>query len=378
MIDLEVESAPFWEALAFAILLTASCIYARKKEGPFLYYSNLNAFASKKKSIRQRLAPFPSQLMVLALAFFLLAYIDPHYYELRTPSKEEESGPLRIPTEGIAIYLVLDYSQSMAEEIQISTPFGGHETITKMNLLKEVTERFVKGDTGNQLRGRFDDLIGIIAFARTAQVIAPLTLDHRDIIDRLRNLKVNQDEDQLGSAIGYAIFKAANLIEATKYFGEEEVTGGIPAYEIKNSIIVLVTDGFQETNPKDYQNPLRSIDILDAVNFAKKQGITLYIVNLDPKINSQEYSQYRTYFELLAGLTGGKFYYVNESLNLQEIYAEIDQLQRIAFPEAPKSLREHMPQIYKKITFYRPLIFLGMASLFLSVVLSATWLRRFP
>lgn len=378
MFDIEVDSHSLWIALGIVTVLLISWYVMRNWDRPFICYSRLGYFVSGNKSFRQRFALLPKHLIGVAVLFFLVAYIDPHYYTLKENDGENMRDPMRIPTEGIAIYLVLDNSRSMNEELELSTPSGRRKKVTKMQVLKDVTERFVRGDSGQNLKGRPNDLIGVVTFARSAQILAPLTLDHREIIENLRALKVNHDESQLGTAIGYAIFKTANLIKATQHFGQDIVQEGKPAYEIKNSVILLVTDGFQETNPEDYQNPLRSIDLVDATNFAKEYGITLYIVNIDPKINSEKYSDHRRFFELLTEMTGGKFYHVNTSRNLQDIYSEIDQLEKSELPEHTKDFKENLPHLYSRVSFYRPLIFLGLICIFLSGLLMATVLRRFP
>jgi Ca-activated chloride channel homolog len=378
MQNLEVDISSLLIALVLSVIFFVSWLYLRNWERPFLYYSRLGYFASDSKSWRQRLNYLPRQLSFAALALFLFAYIDPHYYVLKEGSDDDMRDSKRIPSEGIAIYLVLDNSRSMGEEIEISTASGRRKTISKMQILKDVTERFVRGDSGESLKGRPNDLIGVVTFARSAQVLSPLTLDHHEIIKQLRDLDVNRDENQLGTAIGYAIFKTANLIEATRHFGQNQVKEGDPAYDIKNSIILLVTDGFQETNPGDYQNPLRNIALDDAAKFAKKYGVTLYIVNIDPQINAEKYSNHRKFFQLLTEITGGKFYHVDNSRNLQDIYAEIDKLEKSELPEHTKQFKENLPHIYKRVSYHRPLILAGVICIFLSVVLMSTVLRRFP
>lgn len=378
MFDIEVDIHALWIALGITVTLLIGWFVTRNWHRPFLFYSRLGYFVSDTKSFRQRIILLPKYLNGLAIALFLLAYIDPHYYVQKRSDDKDIRDPMRIPTEGIAIYLVLDNSRSMIEELELSTPSGRRKKIAKIDVLKDVTERFVRGDSGKNLKGRPNDLIGVVTFARSAQVLAPLTLDHRNIIEHLRSLGVNHDENQLGTAIGYAIFKTANLIKATQHFGQDIIRDGEPAYEIKNSVILLVTDGFQETNPDDYQNPLRSIDLVDAANFAKEYGITLYIVNIDPNITSEKYSDHRKYFELLTEVTGGKFYHVDTSKNLQDIYAEIDKLEKSELPEHTKDIKENLPHIYTRVSFYRPLIFLGLVCIFTSGALMSTVLRRFP
>ncbi len=136
--------------------------------------------------------PLPTLLIAMAVGCFLLAYADPHYYELRAPSEGEAGNPLRIPRRhrhlsSPGLFL------SMGEKIEVETASGGHQKITKMDLLKEVTERFVRGNTAERLKGRFNDLIGIHRLCQDSASSCALTLDHSYIIERLRSLRVNHE-----------------------------------------------------------------------------------------------------------------------------------------------------------------------------------------
>lgn len=376
--DFAVDTHALLITLGFGVVFFLAWLYLRRWHKPYLYYSRINYFSSDNVSIRQRLSLLPKFLQVLALILFLIAFTDPHGYKEKVEDGGNNTPPSRIPTEGIGIYLVLDNSRSMGEELEIPTPSGRRKKISKMQVLKEVTEQFVRGDPNQNLKGRPNDLLGIVAFARSAQILAPLTLDHRDIIRHLRALDINRDESQLGTAMGYSIYKTANLIRATRHFGQDTVKSGKPAYEIKNSVILLITDGFQETHPDDYTNPLRSMDLVDAVNEVKELGITLYLINIDPKITSEKYADHRKYFSLLTELTGGKFYYVDGSRDLHDIYSEIDQLEKSELPQHTKEDKQNLPHIYERVSYYKEFIFSGMVSLFISVILMTTLLRRVP
>jgi len=352
--------------------------YLRKWKKPHLFVSDISQFKLEKMTLRERLSNLPRILLLVTLTLFVIAYIDPHRYVLNGDADFDDVKKNSIPTEGIAIYLVLDNSLSMSEEISISTPSGRRKTISKMDILKDMTKQFVVGDKGVGLKGRKNDLIGIVSFARGAQVLSPLTLDHNAIVKELNKLDVNRDESQRGTALGYAIFKTANLIEATRHFNQDRQIKGDSAYEIKNSVIVLITDGFQETNPEDYANPLRSVDLIDAVEYAKGLGVRLYLINIDPKITSMKYSDHRKFFNLLTQTTGGNFFYVDSTHDLSKIYAEIDKLEKSDLADHTQDNMETLPHIYRRISYYKYLITAGMFSLFLFILLQTTVLKRVP
>jgi len=338
---------------------------------PHLKFSSLSIFGGSKNSLKQKFAFLPRALGFLALILFTVAYIDPHTYVEKAKKDPIITNDRGIPTEGIAIYLVLDRSLSMSEELE-------GRGITKMDMLKDVTKRFVSGDKSLKLRGRPNDLIGVVAIARSAQVLSPLTLDHKEIVEILNKLNVLTDESQAGTALGYSIFKTSSLVEATRHFGQELVKEGKPSYEIKNSILVLVTDGFQEVNPEDANNTLRNIDLIDAANYAKKLGVKVYIINIDPSINSLEYADNRKYFKLLTQLTGGDFFYVDSSRGLSQIYAEIDQLEKGVIYDRSQVEKQNLPNLYQRLSLYPSLIAGGLFCLFLSILLNTTLLRRVP
>ncbi|MFM8816862.1 MAG: aerotolerance regulator BatA, partial [Phycisphaerales bacterium] len=72
--------------------------------------------------------------------------------------------------EGIAIELVVDRSSSMlAMDFEVKA-----RRADRLTALKDVAARFVLG--GGGLGGRPGDLIGLVAFARFADSLSPLTL----------------------------------------------------------------------------------------------------------------------------------------------------------------------------------------------------------
>lgn len=224
---------------------------------------------------------------------------------------QKEKTAQDLPREGIAVYLVLDQSSSMAESTG--------DSHTKIDLVKNASTEFVQRN--------HRDLIGIVEFARTARTVMPLTFETASLNKALSQFRPVESEDQNGTAIGYAIFKTANLLSATRYFIESLPAQGHAPYNIKNSAIVLITDGFQSIHPLDKENPLRSIDIEEAADYAKNNGIHLYIINVEPQFLSSEYTPHRNLLERAVSKTGGKIYFFHEGSNLTEILESIHELE---------------------------------------------------
>lgn len=342
---------------------------------PTISFSNLSALSTKSTKVAW--AFLPQVLLLTAFGSFVLAFIDPHFLVDRRLDSTGAALPQKMPTEGIAIYLVLDQSGSMKEKVAVQTSdsFG---LISKIDLLKKVSKQFIIGDPKLALKGRPDDMIGLIFFARAAHVMAPLTLDHTAILEELDKFQPVGDRNQDGTSIGYAIFKTANMIAATRHYAQDLISKGEPAYTIKSSVMILITDGLQDPNPLDKGKRLRNIDVPEAAAYAKEQGVRLYIINVEPKLGTADYAPYRNIMQRAAELTGGKFYMVDSSKNLEQIYTEIDGLEKSALPDPLAIDKDQRPDLYRRVSWYPYLIGLGLLSLLSSILLEAFVFRRVP
>lgn len=317
----------FWVSLFFLYR------WSRKFAKPALYFSKIDDIQGRDWKVN--FASFSSKLMVVGLIFLSIAFLDLHTFELQ----KEKSV---FPKEGIAIYLVLDQSGSME---------------SKMGLMKEITARFVKD--------RVNDMIGLISFARGANVLAPLTLDHESLLKQLKSIEVVKEPDKNGTAIGYAIYKSAHLIAKTRKFAE--------SYAIKNAVIIVVTDGFQSPNPLDKGKRLRNIDIDEAAAYAKENQIKLYIVNVEPKINLAEFAPYRRMLEKATESTGGKFYSVDGIKDLERMYTDINRLEKSVLPNQDSPIIS-----WKKFSYYPLFITIALVCLAAAFLFEGLIIRRVP
>lgn len=336
---------------------------------PALAFSRLADL--KLPSWRSRLAAYPKKLHVAALIFLMAAFIDPHFLFLKSPLANQKQRPLHeLPTEGIAIYLALDISGSMAEPVQTIGENGATQSIPKIDLLKKVTKQFILDHPS--------DLIGIAAFARVPRILVPLTLDQEALLKNLDRIQVVKNPQDDGTAIGYAIFKTANLIAATRHFANDLRQGGSPPYTIKSAVIIVVTDGFQDPSRLDYGNRLRTLELDDAAAYAKSQGIRLYVVNIDPALGSSQYAPQRRQLQAITSLTGGKFYLVDETHDLQNIYTDISHLEKGTITREASLKGLNSQTAYTRFSLYPFLIALGLCCLFASLILESAILRKVP
>lgn len=355
------------KALLLALLFSAAFYFfwrwGQSKSAPLIRFSELKSLLTTP-NWRQKIIGLPHLLAFSSLVFFLLAFLDPHFLIEKKAAESQSQG---MPMKGVAIYLNVDQSGSMMQDVTGITSEGRHATMTKLDLLKEVTREFVQE--------RPNDLMGLVSFARTAYVQVPLTLDHDFLLKELADLKPLTDLKQGGTAIGYAVFKTVNLIVGTRNYARDLIGKGKPAYEIKNSMIVLVTDGFQNINPEDRDKRLRTIDVREAALYAKENDIRLYVVNVDPNIMAPQFAPHRNVMKSVTELTGGRFFVVDSGQSLGKIYHDIEQLEKSLLP-TDEEIKP--PTDYKRFSLYPYFIALGMVALLFSLILQSTLLRSFP
>lgn len=336
---------------------------------PSLAFSRLSDL--KLISWRSRLASFPFKLHLAALALFMIAFMDPHFLFPKSSLAQQQHLSLHeLPTEGIAIYLVLDQSGSMAEPVEATDENGKTTFIPKIDLLKRVTKQFILNHPS--------DLIGLVSFARVPRVLVPLTLDREALLKQLNQIQVAKSAEEDGTAIGYAIYKTANLLAATRYFANDLQQQVHPPYTIKSTIIIVVTDGFQDPSRLDQGNRLRTLELDDAATYAKSQNIRLYIVNIDPILSTAQYAPQRRQLQKMTSVTGGKFYLVSDDQALQDIYADIDRLEKGTITQEAPVQSLDRKSAFTRFSLYPFFLMLGMICLFLSLFLESTLLRRIP
>jgi len=210
---------------------------------------------------------------------------------------------------GVDIVIVLDVSGTMA-----ALDF---EPSDRLGVAKEVISRFL----GRRLNDRF----GLVIFAGSAVTMCPLTLDHEVTQALLDRVKLGVLPD--GTAIGLGLGTAVNRLRTSK---------------AESKIAILVTDG---------ANNAGQLDPLTAAELAAKEGIVVHTVLVgkggevpipmrerDPRTGVVRTRVVRgeveTNPELLAEisrLTGGTSFRAQDPEALEEVFSEIDVLERTEF-----------------------------------------------
>lgn len=208
----------------------------------------------------------------------------------------------RDDTKGVDIMLAVDVSLSMLSK---------DLDPDRLTALKSIATEFVKK--------RVNDRIGLVAYAAEAFTKVPVTSDHQVVIDELQNLDPLELEP--GTSIGDGLAVAVNHLKNSK---------------AKSKIIILMTDG---KNTVENAMPPNI-----AAELAKNNHIKVYTIG----IGTNGYALMPTDIDVFGGLvfnevkveideptlrdiadiTGGKYFHATSNRSLQEIYSDIDHLEK--------------------------------------------------
>lgn len=268
----------------------------------------------------------------LALALIIMAMARPQTVDVSTKTKT---------TRGIDIVMAIDVSASMlAKDLKPN----------RLEALKKVASKFINR--------RPNDRIGLVEYAGESYTRTPVTSDKGIILKSLSDIKYNTIITG-GTAIGMGLATAVNRIKESK---------------AKSKIIILLTDGVNNSG---------FIDPQTASELAVEYGIKTYTIGLGSNgmalspvaINNGVFQYSRIQVEIdekllkeIADATGGKYFRATNNKKLEEIYDEIDKLEKTEIEEF---------KYYNYEEKFRPLVLLALALLVLEFLLRHTLLRSF-
>ena len=196
-----------------------------------------------------------------------------------------------IQGEGVDIVLALDISSSMG-----SLDFFPQN---RLEAAKQVIGEFV-------LERPYDRL-GLVVFASEAFVQSPPTVDH-DVLGRLLrfvDLATALGIDD-GTAIGTGLALSANMLKDS---------------EAESKVVILLTDGV---------NNAGNVAPITAAEAAKALGIKVYTIGAgkpDPLVGDEGLLDEES-LTRIAETTGGRYFRARDAEGLQQIYAEINELEK--------------------------------------------------
>lgn len=332
----------FWLLLPLLIALVFF-LFQQKNKKASLFFSDVRSIKNKKTplqySIRTRLIHLPLVLKALALVMVIISLARP----------QSTSTRVKKNVEGIDIMIAMDISDSML--IEDMKPFN------RMEAAKETLKNFVAK--------RVSDRIGVIIFAGESFTLVPLTLDYALLNSRIEEVKTAQEARiKDGTAIGIALANAAGKLKEST---------------AKSRVIIFMTDG---------ENNSGTIDPDTALEIAKGYGLKIYSIGIGrdgptriPIYQTDVFgNKIKTYqpFEStvnedllgrMASQTGGKYFRASREDSLAGVFSEIDRL------ETSKIDVNRFTRYQEEFTTY---LKWGFVFYVLSILLSATWLRRVP
>ncbi|WP_258104895.1 VWA domain-containing protein [Marinoscillum sp. MHG1-6] len=243
-------------------------------------------------------------------------------------------------SEGIDIMLVIDISQSM--ELQDFEP-------NRLQAAKEVAENFVKG--------RFQDRIGLVVFSGDAYSRAPLTTDYDLLNNYIDEIEFDLIENR-GTAIGSAIAVGTNRLRESNS---------------KSRVMILLSDG---------ENTAGNIDPITAAKLAQAYNIKIYTIAIgkegrvpfgrDPfgRVRYVENNLDETTLREIAKIGSGNFYRVTDKSALEQVFSQIDQLEKAEIKESRYKDTTDFYLIYLKWAILLLLCWLLLKSTFMTNALS--------
>ena len=249
-------------------------------------------------SIWSKVYPFLFIMRLIAIGLIILAISRPQTVDISTRPKTNK---------GIDIVMAIDVSSSMLS--QDLKP-------DRLTALKRVAETFVED--------RVSDRIGLVVYAGESYTKTPITSDKSIVKSSLREISF-QGLIEDGTAIGMGLATSVNRLKDSR---------------AKSKIIILLTDGVNNSG---------FIDPKIATELAVEFGIKTYTIGLGSNgtalapvgiLPNGKFKYGLTKVEIdeellkeIANETGGIYFRATDNKKLEEIYEEINKLEKTEIEE---------------------------------------------
>jgi Ca-activated chloride channel homolog len=324
----------FFYLLLVILPMIAWYIFRQKRNTASIQISDTKAVIKAPKTIRHYLrhSVFVTQILAYALIITVLA------------RPQSSSSFENVTTEGIDIIVALDISSSMLA--QDFTP-------DRLEAAKNVAMAFISG--------REYDRMGLVVFSGEAFTQCPLTTDRAVLMNLFKDIKSGMIED--GTAIGNGLATAVARLKDS---------------EAISRVIILLTDG---------ENNRGEVAPVTAAEIAKTYGIRVYTVGVGSRGTAPYPMQVQTPFgvqtqirdvevkideetlQQIAAITDGKYFRATNNKTLEEIYKEIDKLEKSKI---------EVREFSRKSEEFLPFALIGVLMLILSIVLKTVIFRNIP
>ena len=306
-------------------LLIGWYLFNSKKAQPVLKISSLKGF-QQKTNFLGNLQPLLFILRLLSLGLIILAISRPQTMDVSTRTKTNK---------GIDIVMAIDVSSSMlAQDLKPN----------RLSSLKRVATSFIDD--------RMSDRIGLVIYAGESYTKTPITSDRAIVKNALREIRYEGLIED-GTAIGMGLATAVNRLKDSR---------------AKSKVIILLTDGVNNSG---------FIDPKIASELAVEYEIKTYTIGLGSNgtarapvgiLPNGKFQYGMTKVEIdeellktIAKNTGGLYFRATDNKKLEEIYDEINKLEKTEVEEF---------KYYNYEEKFRPLILLALTLILIE------WLAR--
>ena len=306
-------------------LLIGWYFFNSKKAQPVLKISSLKGF-QQKTNFLGKLQPLLFILRLLSLGLIILAISRPQTMDVSTRTKTNK---------GIDIVMAIDVSSSMlAQDLKPN----------RLTSLKRVATSFIDD--------RMSDRIGLVIYAGESYTKTPITSDRAIVKNALREIRYEGLIED-GTAIGMGLATAVNRLKDSR---------------AKSKVIILLTDGVNNSG---------FIDPKIASELAVEYEIKTYTIGLGSNgtarapvgiLPNGKFQYGMTKVEIdeellktIAKNTGGLYFRATDNKKLEEIYDEINKLEKTEVEEF---------KYYNYEEKFRPLILLALTLILIE------WLAR--
>ena len=313
-----------WLFLSFPLIIVWYFLTSKKVQ-PVLKISSIKGF-QQKSSFLAKLQPLLFVLKLLSLSLIILALSRPQTMDVSTRTKTNK---------GIDIVMAIDISSSMlAQDLKPN----------RLSSLKRVASSFIDD--------RISDRIGLVIYAGESYTKTPITSDRAIVKNALQDIRYDGIIED-GTAIGMGLATAVNRLKDSR---------------AKSKVIILLTDGVNNSG---------FIDPKIASELAVEYQIKTYTIGLGSNgtarapvgiLPNGKFQYGLTKVEIdeallktIAKNTGGLYFRATDNKKLEEIYSEINKLEKTEVEE------------FKYFNYdekFRPLILLALALILIE------WLAR--
>ncbi|MGZ5218656.1 MAG: vWA domain-containing protein [Chitinophagaceae bacterium] len=290
--------------------------------------------AFKVSTLKNYFRHVPFILRLLAVSALIIALARPQ----KRNDQQQTLG------EGIDIVLCMDVSGSM----------GSRDILpSRMEVAKEVAVNFVLS--------RPVDRIGLVIFSGESFSQVPITTDRNTLVAQIQSLESRRYLKD-GTVIGEGLATAVDRLSKS---------------DAKSRVNILLTDG------KEDAPDTRLIDPLTALEIAKAKGIKVYSIGMGAiasniveitgagagnKKPAMDFID-ETLLRKIAEETGGRYFRAKDKEGLENIYNQIDQLEKSRVEVTSYKRHEEL---------FLPLALAALGFLFLEMLLRYTIFKKFP